>query len=197
MLWARPAPPRPRARKDFLMACPPSPPERIGPPERVIPGVAAVNLTLAETPRSVMALMMLSAYRGGFAFRISTLSRRPVALARPARRASTAPDDDDLAGAPTCRVEFSDGSVAEAGDDRPTPPDRPPRDPVLQTTQSEVHGPLRTTEFHVWPLPPPGPVGFVCRWPAGGVDEVRREIDAGVIHEAASRAIVLARDQGG
>lgn len=40
----------------------------------------------------------------------------------------------------------------------------------------------------VWPLPPPGPLAFVCEWPAHGIAARRHEIDAGVVLEAARRA---------
>jgi hypothetical protein len=194
-----------------LMTSSPRCADRVDPLELILPGVAALNLTLAETPRSVIALTALSADPTGFAFRISTVSRRPVALPPPPGVAPPA------AAGLTCRVEFSDGSVAELGDDRPRPADRPrptddrprpaddrprptaspPAPPVLRRHTDEVHGSVRTTEFRVWPLPPAGPVAFVCRWPAGGVGEAWRQIDADVIHEAASRAILLASDPPG
>jgi hypothetical protein len=43
----------------------------------------------------------------------------------------------------------------------------------------------------VWPLPPPGPVSFVCEWPAAGISLTRSEIDAQTILDAAARARTL------
>ena len=43
----------------------------------------------------------------------------------------------------------------------------------------------------VWPLPPPGPVSFVCELPARGIPESRVEVDAQLILDAAGRAIRL------
>jgi hypothetical protein len=41
----------------------------------------------------------------------------------------------------------------------------------------------------VYGLPPPGPLAFVVEWPARGIAETRAEIDAGLVLEAASRAV--------
>jgi hypothetical protein len=45
--------------------------------------------------------------------------------------------------------------------------------------------------YWVWPLPPPGPVTFVCEWPAHGIGESRADVDARLIREAAVRAVPL------
>ena len=45
--------------------------------------------------------------------------------------------------------------------------------------------------FSLWPLPPPGPLTFVCEWPALGLAESRAEIDAQSVLDAAARAQVL------
>jgi hypothetical protein len=44
-------------------------------------------------------------------------------------------------------------------------------------------------ELAVQPLPPPGPLAFVCAWPGRGVPESRVEIDAGLILDAAAAAV--------
>jgi hypothetical protein len=43
-------------------------------------------------------------------------------------------------------------------------------------------------EFWVWPLPPPGPVAFVCEWPRYGIPESRVEVEAASIGAAAQKA---------
>jgi hypothetical protein len=43
-------------------------------------------------------------------------------------------------------------------------------------------------EFWVWPLPPEGPLAFVCEWPFEGLELQRKEIDAAVIRDAAAKA---------
>ena len=47
----------------------------------------------------------------------------------------------------------------------------------------------------LWPLPPAGPLTFVCAWPAEGIEEISAQIDAAPILEAASRAIELWPDE--
>ena len=41
----------------------------------------------------------------------------------------------------------------------------------------------------IQPLPPPGPLAFVCAWPGRGIPEVRVEIDAEHILDAAAAAV--------
>jgi hypothetical protein len=41
----------------------------------------------------------------------------------------------------------------------------------------------------LWGLPPPGPLAFVCRWPAGQDPSSGVEIDASLVLEAADRAV--------
>jgi hypothetical protein len=47
----------------------------------------------------------------------------------------------------------------------------------------------------VWGLPPPGQLAFVCEWPARNIPETRVEIEAGLVLEAASRAVPIWPDQ--
>jgi hypothetical protein len=42
-----------------------------------------------------------------------------------------------------------------------------------------------------WPLPPAGPMGFVCEWPALGIPETRAGLDAQLILDAAPHSIRL------
>lgn len=51
--------------------------------------------------------------------------------------------------------------------------------------------------FLLEPLPPPGPLQFVCEWPAYGLSESRLELDATIILEAAKRAKPLWPDDIG
>jgi hypothetical protein len=43
-------------------------------------------------------------------------------------------------------------------------------------------------ELAIQPLPPPGPLAFVCAWPSRGIPEVWVEIDAGLVLDAAAAA---------
>jgi hypothetical protein len=71
-----------------------------------------------------------------------------------------------------------------------------PKGPVL--IQRGGSGGLHSCElaFWVWPLPPPGPLAFVCEWPSEGIPLTSTEIDAGSIVDAAPHASVLWPDEG-
>jgi hypothetical protein len=49
----------------------------------------------------------------------------------------------------------------------------------------------RNWSYQVSPLPPAGPVTFVCEWAAAGIGEARASLDAQLILEAASRSVQL------
>src|SRR5215475_11215845 len=58
--------------------------------------------------------------------------------------------------------------------------------PAYLTPESATLGPQRyEMACWVWPLPPPGPVVFVCRWPAIALPESIAAIDARAILAAA------------
>jgi hypothetical protein len=60
-----------------------------------------------------------------------------------------------------------------------------PTDPVLDGMGGGGGGGRWRQDSWVWPLPPSGPVGFVCEWPAAGIPLGRHEIDAQVLLDAA------------
>jgi hypothetical protein len=46
-------------------------------------------------------------------------------------------------------------------------------------------------EYRVRPLPPPGPLAFICAWPGRGIGASRVEVDGAAIREAADAAVTL------
>ena len=46
-------------------------------------------------------------------------------------------------------------------------------------------------EYRVRPLPPPGPLAFICVWPGRGIRTSRMEVDGGAIRAAADAAVML------
>jgi hypothetical protein len=96
-------------------------------------------------------------------------------------------------------IEFADGRkatnvggmfggsvVAMAAGTEPAPD--PAKDVRLVPGGGHGGGRHSRQELWVWPLPPPGPVAFVCEWPRYGTPESRVEVDATLIRESARRA---------
>jgi hypothetical protein len=98
-------------------------------------------------------------------------------------------------------VEFADGRRASnlgemlagatvalpaSGDEQPEPD--PANDITLIPGGGHGGGRHSRQELWVWPLPPPGPVAFVCQWPRYGIPESRVEVDGQSIRAAAATA---------
>jgi hypothetical protein len=57
-------------------------------------------------------------------------------------------------------------------------------------TRSRDGWPL-ALEYRVRPLPPPGPLTFVCEWPGRGIPGSRVEVDGAAIRQAADAGVTL------
>jgi hypothetical protein len=169
-----------------------SPPPWLGPPHNVLPGIAPVELVIARTDETIVALAGIHAYPAGFGFtlclRLRNVSAReeqqfPYLLDRIPFEGDPLPDELLRFG-----VQFADGRKATNLDRPSYDPEHEPDHPVLSQHGGGGGGSAWDMEHWVWPLPPPGPFAFVCEWPARGIAEARVEIDAGSILEAAGRA---------
>jgi hypothetical protein len=165
-------------------------------PEAALGGVVAKELLLVKTAEAAVAIVGMLAYRTGFEFTLSSVLRRedrrgvfdPVMHHPFGRRADEPLPDRFL----RLGVAFSDGTAVTNLDRR-----------AFRWTESEPSGPLLMQDggggggrrydmtYWVWPLPPAGPLTFVCQWPAFGIPETRAEVDAALILEAATRAVQL------
>jgi hypothetical protein len=56
---------------------------------------------------------------------------------------------------------------------------------------------LQFSRWWAWPLPPHGPLEFVCEWPPAGITETRAGIDAQLILDAARASIQLWPERDG
>src|SRR5262249_41204420 len=89
-------------------------------------------------------------------------------------------------------VQFADERAATNLGNRPFPlPQADPDHPLLVPNSGGGDDQRYDQQFWVWPLPPPGPLTFVCEWPAFGIPETREEIDAQLVLDAATRSIEL------
>jgi len=161
------------------------------PPDGVIPGTAATQLSLIATDEVAVAISGLRAYPNGFEFTIHALGRRedfpwgisPTdSISDP--RTRQAPEKALRLG-----VLYADGRRAKLASDRPHPL---AEDDHKYLTFLEVgrRGTDRqwTGDFWVHPLPADGPVTFVASWLLYEVAETRAELDSSAIREAAGRA---------
>jgi hypothetical protein len=172
----------------------------MGPPDNVLGVGLPIRLLLARTDEVAVLVDQVSAYPTGFTFEISLHLREepedPMDLSEvlhgsmrwPRKASQELPPDLFRFG-----IRFADGSKVTNID-----PGRWP-----QETGDEPFGPLLVGRggggggarweqgFWVWPLPPEGPLAFVCEWPAHGIPLTEHEIDGTRIREAASAAEVL------
>jgi len=171
-------------------------------PEAVIPGVVTAQFLLARTEATAIAITGLSAYPTGFGFVLTAALRREDRRGQafrhglhshwPGDTSEPLPDEFLRLG-----VRFADGSVATNLDRRALPPpNADPAGPILRPDGGGGGGRRYDMHYWVWPLPPPGPLTFVCQWPAHEIPESHAETDAQQILDAAGRAIRLWPDDG-
>jgi hypothetical protein len=201
---------------DFFEPPPPPDPEEFvrpkpkpwhGAPPNVLGGFVPERILLVRTERAVFTIQDITAYETGFSFTLKIKAQSledefeewdPFnARAVHRRRSSADPEiDPELF---RFGVQFADGSKATNigwprwgyGDEDEVPPG-----PVLLEGGGGGGGGDYRLGCWVWPLPPPGPVSFVCEWPARGVPFTRVEIAGERVREAAAQAEVLWPEAG-
>jgi hypothetical protein len=206
-----PPPPEPPTTERF------DTPEWWGPPDDVFGGVVALELFLARSEKAAVVIESATAYPTGVEFTIDVRWREQSPEWRWSRfehhrsRSSELPDELFRAG-----VQFADGSKAttlESGLDVPVAvsdaediafggvsavadneESQVPEGPVLSPRGGGGGGQRYSQSFWLWPLPPEGPLTFVCEWPALDIGLSRVEIDSALIREAAARSRTLWED---
>jgi len=162
----------------------------------VVPGVVPVELLMARTAERAIGLTGIRAYPNGFAFTLSVRLRQ--AIPGEQTRFGMFGDHVDPSGEFAAYylrlgVQFADGCTAtnlqrhhrgfQAGGPEP---------PLLTGTGGGGHdGRVWDNHYWVWGLPPPGPLVFVCEWPARGIGQSRMQADARLVLEAAERAVPI------
>jgi hypothetical protein len=180
---------------DDLPAPEPAPPRRHHPwepPEAEFPGIVPVDtLVIGRTEQVAVAVTGLSAFSTGV--EIFLTARIRPSDGRPEEHMPGGPRD--LAAARRSfrfGLQFSDGSKA-AGSPGDRGPDRDsePTGPVLFPFAGGGGPRSFVSRWWTWPLPPAGPLEFVCEWPTFGIAESRAGIDAQLILDAAGRSVRL------
>jgi hypothetical protein len=190
---------------------PPQPPRRTwqGPPDGVIGHTIPLNLVIGRGANAAVWIPALTVYPDGFEFEVEIRHRlddeqfeHPFFMAHHPRHRRRAAGEELPAELLRLGVEFSDGRKAtNLGGPywlRPEEPDAEPEGPLLQPAGGGGGGGGRWRHgFYVWPLPPAGPLTFVCEWPAAAIELTRSEIKTDSLHAAATKAIVLWDDDPG
>lgn len=185
---------------------PVNPPPWTGRPQGPPLGVAVSELLLARSEQAAVYVDYVDAYSEGFelAIRAST----SVAYHELGREGDDSGPDvfgrhwplvgerRDVLPPQLLRigVQFADGRAATniGGHDRPV------GGPTMWPLSGGGGGGGEESRFRqgywISPLPPPGPVGLLCEWPAVEIPVVRQEIDAQLIRDAAEKARAMFGD---
>jgi hypothetical protein len=162
------------------------------PPEAEFPGIVPIDtLVLGRTDQVAVAVTGLSAFSAGIEIFL-TARIRPSA-GQPGEHLPGGPRDL-AASRHSLRfgLQFSDGGKAAGSPgggrmDR----DSEPAGPILYPFAGGGGPHSFVSRWWSWPLPPAGPLEFVCEWPAFGIAESRVGIDAELILDAAGRSVQL------
>lgn len=155
----------------------------------MLPGVAPLELVIASNARAAVYVGRCSVYATGFELEVRVLVAYDAGELDPSlngvyHRPGRGPNYDEML---KFGVEFSDGRKATNVGGRGHGPGEP-EDPVLWGMGGGGGGGRWRQDFWVWPLPPPGPLSFVCEWPAAGIPLSRADIEAQLLLDASTRA---------
>jgi hypothetical protein len=146
------------------------------PPETEFPGIVPINtLQFDQSEQAAIAITGISAYTNGF----------EIFVTRLIRPGTPGIDDDPVPGTPRdglvaresfqISLQFSDGSKVISG--RPHG-DSEPTGPILRPRGGGGTSRYQLLRSWAWPLPPSGPLEFICQWPKVGIGETRVGVDA-------------------
>jgi len=167
------------------------------PPEAELPGVVQINtVLLGRTDRAVVAVTGISAYSAGFEIFLTArfqperggVSREQ----RPDAALGRIEDPRALRRSLRFGLQLSDGHKVIGQHGGPGPgSDAPPDGPILRQFLGGGTPRSHFSRWWLWPLPPAGPLEFVCEWSVLGIPETRAGIEAQLILDAAARSVQL------
>ena len=163
-----------------------------GPANNVLGIVVPLNMVLVQSDRAAVTLGSITAYPDGFEFDYlirSTAEELGRSLAEHLHHRRAGPDlPDDLF---RFGLEFADGTRVTSIESRLPFSGEPGAGPAMVPRGGGGSFERWLGNWWVTPLPPPGPLAFVCEWPAAGIALTRVEIDASAVLDAAVHAVTL------
>jgi hypothetical protein len=170
-------------------------------PENEAPAGLPFSAVLGRTDETAVFVTGFRVYSTGLAFTLS-VRLRSEPRSRLAHRiheliSGHGPGDPDgtLDERLLLGVEYADGRTATN-----LTSDWPPRfeqdavetdEPLLSMSGGGGGGRAYDHDFWLSPVPPAGPLTFVCRWPGFGITESQTEVDASQIAAALDRVQIL------
>jgi hypothetical protein len=150
-------------------------------------------LMLGRTERAAVAITGISAYSAGFEIFVTARFRPGAGGAPgPGDRISAGPEPAAPRRSFRFGLQFADGTRVIGQHGGPGPgDDTEPAGPILRTFLGGGGPRSSFWRWWSWPLPPAGPMEFVCEWPALGIPETRARLDARLIRDAAAHSIRL------
>ena len=144
------------------------------------------TLLFDRSERAAIAITGMWAYPNGFEFSVTRLIQP----------GTPGWDEDPVPGATGNRfaappsfevsLRLSDGRTVTGG--RPDG-DSEPAGPILRRRGGGGTSHYQHHRWWAWPLPPGGPLDFICPGPTPGLSETRASIDAGLILDAAGLSV--------
>lgn len=161
------------------------------PPESEFPAIVPIDtLLLGQSGQAAIAITAIWAYTRGFEIFTARCIRPDI----PGLDEDPTPEmlrrrhADPQPAAPVFSLLLSDGTRVVSGTAQG---ESEPAKPILRprggggTTHSQFF------RWWAWPLPPKGPLEFVCQWSIYGIAETRVRVDAQLILDAAQRSVRL------
>jgi hypothetical protein len=168
----------------------------MGPPHGVLPGAVALEVVVAQNEQAAVYIGRCAAYPTGLDFELHVLAAAGAGDLDPSLNGIYQRPGGGSTYETMLRfgVAFADGrkasnigGFARSGEE--------PEGPVLWGMGGSGGGGRWQQGFWMWPLPPMGPLSFVCEWPAAGIPLTRVEVDSQSLRDAAGRSRGLFPDQ--
>jgi hypothetical protein len=169
------------------------------PPEAEFPvAVASGPLMLGRTDRAAVAITGISAYSAGFEIFVTARFRPGPGESGHRGRKPGGPEPVVSRRSFRLGLQLADGTKVIGQHGGPGPNgDAEPDGPILRAFLGGGGPRSGFWRWWAWPLPPAGPMEFVCEWPGREIPETRAGLDAQLILDAAGRSIRLWPEEEG